>query len=157
MGKLEIDPPTAKALGLTRPDRNAVAFRLAEIGDLQAPARTETRDFLVEVLIGALSAIPAADVAWSWGEFHNRGLQPLYDMNDAHDWPNLAACAVDLGLGEHPVAGRDGKVLSPLAQLSAALVESTENLLARIRQRLEDVGVSPEGSPDQADPADRDA
>jgi hypothetical protein len=138
-----IDKQTAEALGLASLDRKAVADRLAQIGDLRIPTRRETEDFLVEVLLQALRQIPARGAAWSWGEFHNGGLQPLYDISSATDWPRLAVCAADLGLAEHEAKSREGEVLTPLDGLSRNLTQATERLLRALREHLERAGVSP--------------
>jgi hypothetical protein len=85
--------------------------------------------------------------AWSWGEFHNGGLQPLYDMSREEDWPLEALCAVDLGLGEHPVRMQPGEILTPRLALARNLTTATEDLLRAVRELLEATGVSPYGEP----------
>ena len=142
---ISIDERTAEALGLGSLDRKAVADRHAQIGELRTPTRKETQEFLVEVLLQALRQIPSSGAAWSWGEFHNGGLQPLYDMNPEEDWPREALCAVDLGLGEYPAKMRPGEILTPRLALARNLTKATEELLAAIRERLEAAGVSPYG------------
>lgn len=141
----DIDVRTARALELTTLDRKAVADRLAQIGELRPPTREETRELLVEVLRSALRQIPTSNVAWSWGEFHNGGLQPLYDMSRERDWAREALCAVDLGLGERPARTRPGETLAPRLALARNLTEATERLLHEVRERLEAAGVSPFG------------
>jgi hypothetical protein len=143
---IRIDARTAETLGLSSLDRKAVAGRLAQIGELRTPTRKETEEFLVEVLLKALRQIPSRG-AWSWGEFHNGGLQPLYDISRTKDWPRLAVCAADLGLAEHHPRTRDGEVLSPLDGLSRNLTKATEDLLRAVRELLEATGVSPYGEP----------
>jgi hypothetical protein len=143
---LQIDERTAETLGLASLDRKAVADRLAQIGELRTPTRGETQEFLVEVLLKALRQIPSAG-AWSWGEFHNGGIQPLYDMSRTKDWSRLAVCAADLGLAEQQPRKRNGEVLSPLYGLSRNLTKATEDLLRAIRELLEASGVSPYGEP----------
>jgi hypothetical protein len=140
-----IDEQTAETLGLASLDRKAVADRLAQIGELRTPTRRETEEFLVEVLLQALRQIPSSGAAWSWGEFHNGGLQPLYDISGAKDWPRLAVCAADLGLAEHHAKLREGEVLTPLDGLSRNLTQATERLLQALREHLEGAGVSPTG------------
>lgn len=144
---IDIDERTARALGLPGLDRKSVADRLAQIGELGKPTRDETEAFLVEVLLDALGEIPSSGAAWSWGEFHNGGLQPLYDMSREKDWPRLALCAVDLGLGEQPQMTRNDEALTPRGQLSRNLTKATEELLQAVRERLEAAGVSPYGQP----------
>ena len=144
--KVQIDERTAQTLGLVSVDRKAVADRLAKIGELRTPTRRETQEFLVEVLLKALRQIPSTG-AWSWGEFHNGGLQPLYDISRTKDWPRLAVCAADLGLAEQQPRTTDGEVLSPLDGLSRNLTKATEDLLRAIRDLLEATGVSPYGEP----------
>ena len=100
----------------------------------------------MEVLLKALRQIPSAG-AWSWGEFQDGGLQPLYDITRTKDWPRLAVCAADLGLAEQPPRTKDGEVLSPLDGLSRNLTKATEDLLRAIRDLLEATGVSPYGEP----------
>jgi hypothetical protein len=141
----DIDERTARALGLTTLDRKTVADRLAQIGELRPPTRDETREFLVEVLRSALRQIPSSNVAWSWGEFHNGGLQPLYDISRENDWPRQALCAVDLGLGEQPAPTQPGETLTPRLALARNLTKATERLLRQVRERLEAAGVSPFG------------
>jgi hypothetical protein len=114
-----------------------VADRLAQIGELRTPTRRETEEFLVEVLLQALRQIPSNGAAWSWGEFHNAGLQPLYDISSATDWPRLAVCAAGLGLAEHEAKSREGEVLTPLDGLSRDLTQATERLLRALREHLE--------------------
>jgi hypothetical protein len=143
--RAEIDGWTATTLGLPALDRSSVGRRLAEIADLQPPTRVETEELLVEVLLNALSQIPPVPAAWSWGEFHNAGLQPLYDMTREKDWPRWAACAVDLGLGDEPAVTESGEVLSPRAALSRNLTAATERLLHRVRVLLEQAGVATHG------------
>jgi hypothetical protein len=148
-------PPAQRAVAgaerreqqLTRLDRRAVADRLAEIGGLQIPTRDETAEFLVEVLLKALRQIPSSGAAWSWGEFHNGGIQPLFDISREQDWQRLAVCAVDLGLDGQPARTRPGEVLTPRAALSRNLTRATEQLLHIVRERLEAAGVSPYGEP----------
>ncbi len=143
--ELDLDERTVHALELATLDRKAVAERLAQIGKLRTPTRKETEEFLVEVLARALRYIPSSNVAWSWGEFHNGGLQPLYDMSRENDWPREAVCAVDLGLGEHPAPTRSGEILTPRLALARNLTQGTEQLLRAVRERLELAGVSPYG------------
>jgi hypothetical protein len=144
-GVIDIDERTARALELTALDRAAVADRLAQIGGLRTPTRQETRDFLVDVLRSALRQIPSSNTAWSWGEFHNGGLQPLYDISREKDWAQWAAYAVDLGLAEQAPPMRDGETLTPLDGLSRNLIGAIERLLHEVRERLEAAGVSPFG------------
>jgi hypothetical protein len=139
---VDIDERAAHALELTSLDREDVARRLAQIGQLREPTRPETQALLVDVLISALRQIPSSNAAWSWGEFHNGGLQPLYDMSPEDEWPREALVAVDLGLGEHPASTQPGEVLSPRLALARQLTKATEQLLAAIRERLEAAGVS---------------
>jgi hypothetical protein len=143
--EIDIDVRTARALGLTRFDRTAVADRLAEIGELRTPSWAETEEFLVAVLSYALGEIPSSGAAWSWGEFHNGGLQPIYDMTREKDWPRLAVCAADLGLDGQPPTTKDGETLTPRDGLSRNLIEATERLLQVVRRRLETAGVTPYG------------
>jgi hypothetical protein len=143
--EITIDERTANALGLTRLDRTAVAHRLAELGGLSRPAQAQTQEFLVDVLMKAVSYIPATGAAWSWGEFTNGGIQPLFDIDRAHDRLRLATCAVDLGLDTRPPRTRPGETLSPREALSRNLTEAIEGLLEVVRTRLEAVGVSPQG------------
>lgn len=145
--RVEVDERTARALELTGLDRKTVAARLAEIGELQTPTHRETEEFLVEVLVHALSEIPHSEAPWSWGEFHNGGLQPLYDISRAEDWPRGALWAVDLGLGDQPAATHPGETLTPRGALARNLTQATERLLGEVRKRLEAVGVSPYGAP----------
>ena len=144
---ISIDERAARALELTSVDREDVARRLAQIGQLREPTRPETQELLIDVLLSALREIPSSDVAWSWGEFFNAGLQPLYDMSRKEEWPREALCAVDLGLGEYPAPARSGEVLTPRLALARNLTKATEELLQAIRQRLESAGVSPYGHP----------
>jgi hypothetical protein len=150
----EIDERTATALGLVKLDRKAVADRLAEIGGLPAPSRAETVELLVEVLLKALRQIPTTGAAWSWGEFHNGGTQPLYDISHHKDWHRMAVCAVDLGLDAQAPRPRQGRVLSsPRAALSANLTDAIEGLLHEVRVRLEKAGVTPYGRQGTPPPA----
>ena len=142
---VEINEWTAEVLGFPSLNRKAVADRLAQIGDLRTPTREETEEFLVEVLLNALRQIPSTVGAWSWGEFHDGGLQPLYDMTREEDWPREAVCSVDLGLGEYPAPMRPGESLTPRLALARNLTAATEALLRAIRERLEAAGVSPYG------------
>lgn len=141
----QIDERTAEALGLTSLDRRAVAQRLAEIGELRAPARRETEEFLLEVFLTALSYIPRTSAAWSWGEFYNGGIQPLYDISREEDWARLGLCALDLGLGDEPVRVGDGELVSPRVALAKRLMEATEKLLRGVTEQLETAGFSPYG------------
>ena len=138
-----MDEVTAKALRLTSLDKRAVANRLAEIAELGPPTHDETIEFLVEVLRNALEEISNT---WSWGEFHNGGIQPLYDISREKDWHRLAVCAVDLGLDAQParVMTRD-EVLSPRDALARNLGDATDRVLRQIKDRLEAAGVSPYG------------
>ena len=142
---IDIDERAARALELTSLDRQSVARRLAEIGQLREPTRAETEELLVEILRSALRQIPASNAAWSWGEFHNGGLQPLYDLSRKEDWPREALSAVDLGLGERPAPVQPGEILTPRLVLARNLTQATEQLLQAIRERLEAAGVSPYG------------
>jgi hypothetical protein len=126
-------------------DRDAVAARLAELGGLNTPTRRETQEFLVEVLLTALRQIPSSGAAWSWGEFHNDGMQPLYDMSRTKDSLREAVCATDLGLGEQRPQLRPGETLTPLEGLARNLTQATEHLLHALRELLEQAGVSPYG------------
>jgi hypothetical protein len=141
----DIDERTARALELPALDRKAVADRLAQIGELRPPTREETRELLVEVLRSSLRQIPSSNVAWSWGEFHNGGLQPLYDISRERDWTREALCAVDLGLGEQPAPTHPGETLTPRLALARNLTKAIERLLHEVRERLEAAGVSPFG------------
>ena len=132
---VDVDEWTAETLGMVARDRSSVASRLAEIADLQVPTRPETEQFLYDTLTYALSQIPPVPAAWSWGEFHNAGLQPLYDMTAEDDWARWGACAADLGL--------EGDASH--AELSRTLIAATERLLAQVRRRLEAAGVSTHG------------
>ena len=143
--EIDLDERTARALELTRLDRKTVADRLAQIGGLRTPVRNDTEGFLVAVLLSALSQIPSSAAAWSWGEFHNGGLQPLYDLSDKKDWAQWAVYAVDLGLAEQLAPTRDGETLTPLDGLSRNLIGAIERLLHKVRERLEAAGVSPFG------------
>lgn len=142
---IDIDERAARALELTTLDRQGVARRLAEIGQLREPTRAETEELLVEILRSALRQIPASNAAWSWGEFHNGGLRPLYDMSRKEEWPLEALSAVDLGLGERPAPTQPGEILTPRLALARNLTKATEQLLQAIRERLEAAGVSPYG------------
>ena len=142
---VDLDERTAKALELTSLDRKAVANRLAQIGDLRPPTREESQELLVEVLVNALRKIPSSGAGWSWGEFYNGGIQPLYDISRGNDWLREAICAVDLGLGEYQPRTRPGETLTPQLALDRNLIDATERLLQRVRERLEAAGVSPYG------------
>lgn len=142
---ISIDERAARALELTSIDREDIARRLAQIGQLREPTRPETQQLLVDVLLSALRQIPSSGAAWSWGEFYNGGIQPLYDMSREEEWPHEALCAVDLGLGEYPAPARTGEVLTPRLALARNLTKATEQLLQAIIQRLENAGVSPYG------------
>jgi hypothetical protein len=142
---IAIDERTAKALRLTSLDGRAVANRLAEIAELAPPTRDETIEFLVEVLRDALKQISNT---WSWGEFHNGGTQPLYDIGREKDWHRLAVCAVDLGLDAQPArVMTPDEVLSPRDALARNLGDATDRLLREVKDRLEAAGVSPYGQP----------
>jgi hypothetical protein len=143
--EVRIDERTAHALGLTTRNRKAVAARLAELGDLQTPSREETEEFLLDVLIGAVRQIPRSGAAWSWGEFHNGGLQPLSATSGREEWLRRAICAIDLGVDEQPPRTRPGEVLTPRKALARNLVAATERILEVVRDRLEADGVSPYG------------
>jgi hypothetical protein len=143
--EINLDERTARALELTRLDRKTVAGRLAQIGELRTPTRNDTEGFLVAILLSAVSQIPSSRAAWSWGEFHNGGLQPLYDLSDKKDWSQWAVYAVDLGLGEQLTPTRDGENLTPLDGLSRNLIGAIERLLHGVRDRLEAAGLSPDG------------
>lgn len=94
----------------------------------------------------ALSYIPFSNVAWSWGEFYNGGIQPMYDIGREKDWPRLALCAADLGLAErHPRLRKADETLTPLEALSRNLGDGIDRLLAAVRERLEAAGFSPCG------------
>ena len=95
--------------------------------------------------MSALRKIPSSGAAWSWGEFHNGGLQPLYTLSDRKDWHRWALYAVDLGVAEKVSPTRDGETLTPLEGLSRNLISATEQLLEKVRERLEAAGVSPYG------------
>jgi hypothetical protein len=144
-GDIKLDERAARALSLARLDRKSVADRLAEIANLRAPTRQDTQEFLVAVLRSALRQIPSSEIAWSWGEFHNGGLQPLYDLTAKKDWVQWAVYAVELGLAEQPPARREGETLTPLDGLSRNLIAGIEQLLQEVRLRLEAAGVSPYG------------
>ena len=118
---------------------------MAEIGGLGLPTQSATVDFLVEVLLKALREIPSSGAAWSWGEFHDGGLQPLYDISREKDWYSLAVATIDLGLADARPTIREGEILSPIGSLARNLTEATEGLLHEIRLRLEAAGVSPYG------------
>lgn len=144
---IDVNEDTARALGLSRLDRQTVANRLAELAALRPPTQNEAQEFLVAVLLTALSYIPSRGTAWSWGEFHNGGIQPLFDIDRAKDWQRLAICAVDLGLDARPPRTRPGEELSPREALARNLGDATEGLLHEVRKRLEAAGVSPYGQP----------
>ena len=94
----------------------------------------------MEVLVKALRQIPSSGAAWSWGEFHNGGTQPLYDMSRHPE--RWAVYAADLGLAEGaPVAMAD---CSPDG-LARAVSQAIEHLLGTLRKELEQAGVSPYG------------
>jgi hypothetical protein len=77
--------------------------------------------------MSALRKIPSSGAAWSWGEFHNGGLQPLYTLSDTKDWQRWALYAVDLGVAEKVPPIRDGETtLTPLEGLSRNLISATE-------------------------------
>jgi hypothetical protein len=143
--QIEIGDWTARALGIPARDQSSVARRLAEIAGLDAPSRPTTEEFLIAILLGALREIPRVPAAWSWGEFHNAGLQPLYDMTKRKDWPGWAAVASDLGLDEEPAVTETGEVLTPRAALSRSLIAASERLLLRVRELLEAAGVRTHG------------
>ncbi|HKP20080.1 MAG TPA: hypothetical protein VJT68_01080 [Thermoleophilaceae bacterium] len=147
-----IDKATAEWLGFETLGREAVAARLADIGGLPRPTRRETQEFLVEVLLQALRQIPASGAAWSWGEFYNGGVQPLYDMSRTKDRPRLAVCAADLGLAERQPRVRNGETLTPLDGLARNLMQATEHLLLEVSELLKRAGVSPYG-PRRTDPS----
>ena len=139
---VKIDAWTADVLGLTSLDRTSVARRLAEIANLQAPSRQESEEYLVEVLLNALSQIPRVPAAWSWGGFYNHGIQSMYDIGREEDWVRLAICAVDLGVADHTptlYGGEDG--LTPLGGLSRNLTDATDRLIAGLRELLEAAGL----------------
>src|SRR5688572_27749243 len=114
----------AIALGLNARDRAGVVTRLAEIGGFSEPTRAEAADFLVEVLEKAATQIPPVPAAWSWAEWHNAGLQPLYDITREQDWVRMAICAIDLGLGDRTPRMREGSVLSPRGGLMQNLCDA---------------------------------
>lgn len=101
----------------------------------------------------ALREIPSGGAAWSWGEFHNGGLQPLYDIGREKDWPRLAVCATDLGLAERHPTVKNGESLTPLDGLARNLGDAIERLLHALRESLEAAGVSPYGQPTAPPPS----
>lgn len=102
--------------------------------------------FLFEVLVRALRHIPSSNAPWSWGEFYNGGVGPLFDMSREKDWPRLALCAADLGLAEqHPRLRNPDENLTPLNALDRNLGDGIDRLLAAVRERLEAAGFSPYG------------
>lgn len=87
------------------------------------------------MLTKALRQIPVSEVAWSWGEFYNGGIQPLYDISHANDWQRLATCAIDLGLDEQAPKMRPGEdTLSPRSALARNLSDATDRLLKGVRE-----------------------
>jgi hypothetical protein len=140
--EVAVNPSTAEILGLHSLDREGVANRLAEIGGLRRPAREETQEFLVEVLLKALRQIPSSRVTWSWGEFHNGGIQPLYDASRPGERWRWAVYAADLGLTDDQAQDTGEDATADLAQ---RVGQATEALLHELRVKLESAGVSPYG------------
>lgn len=145
--EVAVDDCTTYALGLSSLDRSSVAARLAEIGGLEKPTRSETEVFLIETLTNALSEIlPGA--AWSWGQFHNSGLSPLHAIHRAEDWPCHALYAADLGVDDRVPRNRPEDPpggLTPRMALARNLLDATEHLLHEVRVLLEAAGVSTYG------------
>jgi hypothetical protein len=102
-------------------------------------------EFLVDVLLHALRKIPASGAAWSWGEFHNGGLTPLYAVTE-DDWRRLILSAVDLGLDKRVPATTPGATPTPREALAGNLLAATEQMLTVVRGLLEAAGVSPYGT-----------
>jgi hypothetical protein len=145
----------AAALRLPIDDPDPTAARLAEIADFPSPAREETRALLVEVFKKGVSEIPSLSAAWSWGEFYNGAIQPLYDLDEAQDWERLAVCAIDLGLDDRlPKLYQHDEVLTPRAGLARNLGTAVDHLIAALRERLEAAGFSTYGWDPEALSAD---
>lgn len=138
-----VESRIARALGLTQLDRSSVAEWLGHLASERAPAHAETRDFLIRVFQGAISQIPTGDVAWSWGEFHNAGIEAVFELDRDTNSQRLAVCAADLALDDQPPLTRSGQTGIPREALSRSLMAATERLLLAIRERLEAGGISP--------------
>jgi hypothetical protein len=116
---------------------------MAALGELQTPSHDETVRLLVEVLTQALRQIPTTGGAWSWGEFHNGGIQPLFDISRDKEWYRLAVCAIDLGVADRQPVLRSGEILNPLEGLARNLGDAVEAVLHQVRLRLEQGGIAP--------------
>lgn len=137
--KIEIKESMAVALGLSSLEREVVADELAQMAGLRTPARRETEDLLVGVLVNGLRQISGG--VWTWAEFQNGALQPLYDLTRREDGREyMTRVATDLGLSHDPNASQDTERSKTLLQRLVAAIE--DDLIGAIIVRLQAAGIS---------------
>lgn len=122
--------------------RAQLAARMAAVGELWEPTRTETVDLLVEAALYVDWQIPGTyGGAWDDGEFQHYWLAPLWERERSETRLSdlsLAISAVDLGLGLRPAPDQGPQVdlSKPLWAMSANLEDALRKIFEELMRRL---------------------